>query len=612
MCGDQDGEARAAARAMGITRRALLTAVGAGTGALLLPGALPAAAGSATFTGQAAVLAALHVHGPNDEQTASVDLQLHRAAAAGYGLVVPTPHNFRALAQGYLTSLIGARMEATTSGSCRQQSGTNTSGALRLLVESAGGAPASLLMSVERTPQAQNALRTSIAGTTLLVTFGVCQVDPGSLLEVVVTLSDHPDGSRGLRYRFGGMQAGRKLDVSGLIGLVTSPLPAPGSRVRLDPVADIAALWPHQVPTDNGLVMLAFCVTSPRRGVVVDANIRSVTIDRTESDQAHIVQRMQEAVDAVLVELPGLTVQPSVEISALNRAWPHLNLFGVPQRIPSNAGVSTAEVATWCRALVADVKAAGGVVSLNHPYGVSGTDTAPSPRTVQAAERRALAAQLLQNDAYGCDVLEVGYAVRGGHDLVSHLALWDVLSRHGRYYTGTGVNDDHLGGDWTVLGNGFGSGLFLDGAGSVTLTAVSQALRAGRSFFVHPTFWPGAGLDLLVDGFLPMGGVDISTASSRTLEVAASNLPSTASVVVRQGLMDYQGSDPVLRTVRTWPAMAFGGLGTGTLAVALDTTHSSSVRVEVRLGTTTVGCSNPVYLQRTAGPVPAPAVRTYR
>ncbi len=275
--------------------------------------------------------------------------------------------------------------------------------------------------------------------------------------------------------------------------------------------------------------------------------------------------------------------------------------------------MAAAELAAWYRALVRDVAAAGGVCSWNHPFGTSG----PGPGHVldaarQAAGRRVVAARLLADEAYGCEVLEVGYAQRGGHDLRSHLELWDVLSRNGRWYTGTGVNDDHRGGDWTRLTNGYGQGLMLDGAHTVSLGAVAHALRAGRGFFVHPTAWPGASLDLLVDGFLPMGGVDVSSARARRLDVAAGRLPADASVRVVQGLVDGGGLDPLVRTVTTWGASAFGRAGTGTCSLSVDTSRSAFVRVEVRRRGVVVAGSNPVYLLRAPGPRPIPPARTYR
>ncbi len=591
-----------------LDRRQLLAAVGAGAGALLLPGPVAAAAG-ATFTGHAPVLSALHVHGPNDEQTASVELQLFRAVQAGYRLVVPTPHNFRALAEGYLTSLAGADLRPASTGAAVQREAVHEGGSVRLLVEAAPGGAAAVLLTVE-TGQAQNRLRTSVAGTTLQVGFGPGRVDLGGRFEVVVTLSDRPDGPRSLRYRFG-PGGGRGLEDHGSVGVVAGPLPTAGSVVTLDPVADSRALWPADLPTDSGLVMLGLEATSPRPGVVVDVHVTDLQIVRTAHDARSVSRQMQAAVDAALGHLPGLAVQPSVEVSSKNHAWPHVNLFGIPERIPSSAGVPDAGMAAWLRALVLGVRAAGGVVSLNHPYGVTGPDGPVLSAAAQAAERRTTAAALLANEAYGCEVLEVGYALRGGHGIASHLQLWDVLSRRGRFYTGSGANDDHLGGDWRLLDNGYGQGLLLDGA-PVSLQAVAHALRAGRAFFVHPTHWPQAGLDLLVDGFLRMGGGDVSGRATRRLEVAAAHLPPGAEVRVLQGVVDRRGLDPAVTTVARWTAAQFGRGGSGTRAVDLDTGRSSFARVEVRSGPRVVGGSNPVYLLREPGPVPVPPARRYR
>lgn len=606
MCGADE---EAAARwLVGLDRRQLLTVAGAGVGALLVPGPVAAATG-ASFTGQAPVLSALHVHGPNDEQTASVELQLHRAAQAGYRLVVPTPHNFRALAEGYLTSLAEANLLPSSTGAAVQRLARHEGESVRLLVEAAGGGPATIALVVE-TGQAQNRLRTSIAGTTLQLGFGSGRVGAGGRFEVVVTLSDRPGGPRSLRYRFGA-GTGRGLEQGGAVGVVAGPLPVAGGQVTLDPVGDSRILWPADVPTDSGLVMLGVEATSPGPGVVVDVLVSAVQIVRTAHDAASVSAQMRTAVDAALRHLPALSVQPSVEVSSKNLAWPHLNLFGVPQRLPSSAAVPDAERAAWLRALVASVRADGGVVSLNHPYGVTGTDGTVVTGAVQAAQRRQVAAALLADDAYGCEVLEVGYALRGGHPITSHLALWDVLSRRGRYFTGSGVNDDHLGGDWRLLGNGYGQALLLDGA-PISLTSVAKALRAGRAFLVHPTRWPHAALDLRVDGFLPMGGADVSSRPTRRLELAAAHLPPGAEVRVVQGVVDRVGLDPLVQTVARWTATQFGPGGSGVRALDLDTGRSSFVRAEVRQAGTVIGSSNPVYLLREPGPVQIPSARRYR
>ncbi len=67
---------------------------------------------------------------------------------------------------------------------------------------------------------------------------------------------DHLDGGRSLRYRFGDRPSARTLDPTGLVGLVTAALPPAGSTAVLDLVGDTAALWPRDLATDNGLVML--------------------------------------------------------------------------------------------------------------------------------------------------------------------------------------------------------------------------------------------------------------------------------------------------------------------------------------------------------------------
>ena len=88
-----------------------------------------------------------------------------------------------------------------------------------------------------------------------------------------------------------------------------------------------------------------------------------------------------------------------------------------------------------------------------------------------------------------------------------------------------------------------------------------RALKAGRAFGYHPGNFPGAHLDTLLDDGVPMGGVSLSSATTRTLSIFASALPSTSYVQVVQGAVDYTGNDPGTSIVATIPAKRFTGTG---------------------------------------------------
>ena len=184
--------------------------------------------------------------------------------------------------------------------------------------------------------------------------------------------------------------------------------------------------------------------------------------------------------------------------------------------------------------------ARGGVISWNHPFGDDSPPLlAPAARD---AKRRQVFADLLAVDLFGMDVIEVGYNTRGGVDAATHLALWDTLSRAGRFLTGNGTSDDHSGKGWKSLNNGYATGLWATSAGDA---AIATALSTGRAFAGHAGRWPGGEIDMLVDGTVPMGGVSVGGAGTRQLAIAATALPAGSSVQVVSGPVDYAGAvDP--------------------------------------------------------------------
>ena len=91
---------------------------------------------------------------------------------------------------------------------------------------------------------------------------------------------------------------------------------------------------------------------------------------------------------------------------------------------------------------------AAGLASYNHMYG-SGFGSALTTAK-QEALRTSVTSTLVANAAFGVDILEVGYRVRGGVSLARYLSAWDVCSRNALFLTGNGVSDSHEG---TWIGN---------------------------------------------------------------------------------------------------------------------------------------------------------------
>jgi hypothetical protein len=246
-----------------------------------------------------------------------------------------------------------------------------------------------------------------------------------------------------------------------------------------------------------------------------------------------------------------------------------------------------------------------GMISWNHPFGYDmGPLLSASERDVK---RRQVFTSMQAVGAFGVDVIEVGYALRGQVDATTHLALWDTFSRAGRFLTGNGASDDHSGQGWKNLSNGFATGLW---AASASDADVVAALGAGRAFVAHVGRWPGGELDLLVDDTIPMGAVSVGSRNSGQLAISATNLPSGSSVELVGGPVDYAGQlDPGTSVVKVLPASSFQA---GAVTVPLDTGSSRFFRTQVRTSDgTLVGTSNPVWLLREQPPVAVPPARRH-
>jgi hypothetical protein len=244
----------------------------------------------------------------------------------------------------------------------------------------------------------------------------------------------------------------------------------------------------------------------------------------------------------------------------------------------------------------------GGLISWNHPFGYN---TGPLLSAAEAvARRRQLFQDMLRVGAFGVDILEVGYTLRGNVNTATHIELWDTFSRNGTFLTGNGTTDDHSGNSWRTLNNGFATGAW---AAARSEDAVTAALAAGRVYTAHIGRWPGGQLDVLVDGEVPMGGISVSTKTSRSIRVWANALPAGSTVQLVAGPVDYAGqADPGSVVLRTIPASTFvAGLAT----VSVDTSTSRFYRVQARASDgSIIGTGNPVWLLRSSPPggIPGP------
>jgi hypothetical protein len=590
-----------------LTRRQALQAGAAALGAAVLgrPGAAGAAGvNPAALTGTDPFVAAMHVHAVYSEGPGSWEQQYANAVAAGVDVLFQTDHDFRARAQNYMGRLSGTFTGSTT-GSWSQHAATfSASGPIRVVVEAAGSTPATQTLAMADKPTAVNSFRTGIDGQTLTQVFGTSRLDTGARYEVVLTLSIHPAqggrprGQYSLRYRFQrGATPGRSTEGNGLVGVVLAPMPADGSTVTLNPQADIAAIWPTMLAIDHSSFLLAFVVTSPRSGVVADVQLQAVTVNRVRHDAAGVLAA-QRAIQERYSAAYGVTGIVEEELSVGREPPEHFNPFGATPEFPLKT-VTPTNWKPYYASYVDRMHAAGGVVSYNHPFGAGATPLLSAAQQTQT--RRSVFTDLLADDLLGCDVLEVGYRIRGHMPFEQHLALWDTLSRHARFTTGNGASDDHSGTDWRRLSNGFLTGIW---AVSSSGSDMASALRAGRAYAFHPGRAQGMQLDTLVDGAVPMGAAAVKVVGSRTIAIALAGLPSGCTLELVRGPVDLTGQDPGTSVVRTWSLAA----GASTVSTAVDTSSSCFVRPQLRRNGALVATGNPTWLLRSAPPggIPGP------
>ena len=228
------------------------------------------------------------------------------------------------------------------------------------------------------------------------------------------------------------------------------------------------------------------------------------------------------------------------------------------------------------QAAVAFVHEHGGLVSLNHYFGVMfDRRIEGSPRAKPYFE--AALERLIGNRAYGVDLLEVGYRARG-YGLAAHLALWDGLARAGIRVVGVGVSDSHdahLG--WTEGPNNFITWVYARSDSQADLLA---GLAAGRAYFGDPTRFDGE-LDLRAAGGGRMGDLLLRVRGPAEVTVQARGL---------------RGGQSIRLVLDGEPVGEFEPKGPEwTRRVLVDVQGPTFLRFEVLEAGEAVALSNPLY-----------------
>jgi len=604
-----------------VTRRGLLRGTAGLAGGLLLAGprslldpasasVLGASAASPVNAGGLfASRHAMHVHTSYSEGSASLQAQVAEALANGFDTMWTTDHDNRMSAyrapdafhfpaltetvqEGAYTWRPGAKGSLSTHRGAVTAAPSPLDGAagarsLTVRATSSGAAEASYRYVLDGSA-ANLRHRTNLTGVRLRLEVlpQLPGTDAWGRVEVETSYrpatGGRPAGTYRLLYELGTAPAGAS--ATGLVGKVRVRVVAGRwNSVVLDPVADLARLWPDLVAGDAGLVQLSLGAVSRRRAAAV-VSYSWLRFEHTLSAGDAPLLTQRALIDAYALRYPGLAVRQGVEVSGTE----HSNWFGGDPHLidyPTDPTVDALQQST------ATGHAYGCLVSLNHPFGSGGG--AALTQAAQDAARQRVAADLLARSVAGVDLVEAGYRRRGGMSLETHLALVDTLWRSGCWVTATGVNDDHEGlrGTWATQLNHFYTSVWQ--TSPATLDALA-ALRRGAAFVGELGSFPGF-LDLSADG-VPMGAASVQPGRLLAeLTVMGVDLPTGAVVEVVRGPVDYSGAvDPGTEVVAELPAAAFA---TGSATVAVAAASSCFVRAQVRASDgRRVAFTNPVFL----------------
>lgn len=410
-----------------------------------------------TADGTLPVSMAMHIHSAFSEQDGSMQGHLHQAQQNAVDVIWWTDHDYRMSGLTYrktvhFTSLTAEKPAAGEGRPWQwqlQRSGelsaastggivTNPSspldpvagGSLEVSAHSDNASAATLGFSADAN-QADWNYHCSLLGQTLSIEVMPTSIGSSAYLELLVTSSYHPAsggrlaGNYVLSYRFGGSGAPGTRSVSGLNGVVNVAVTqGQWNSIAVTPATDIAALWPDMDSRDFGLYGLNLSAVS-------DAGAASGNFDYlrfTRSSGEVQLATQPEMMAAYAVSFPGVQQFQAMEISL---TVPHINWFGsgvVLTDYGTITGGKQPEYQAFLQdTIVPQIHAAGGLVSYNHPYGVSAGKALPT--STQDQKMAALAAAMLVDNALGSDILEVGYPLRAGVDLAHHVGLWDVLSQ---------------------------------------------------------------------------------------------------------------------------------------------------------------------------------------
>lgn len=562
------------------------------------------------------VCMAMHVHASASEGPGSMEAQLTQAANTGVDVLWWTEHDFRMSAHDaaeevhcsalhestadvhewvWSPSTFGD-LKASTALFCTPAThpllGTRKS-AMLLDVTASSSALARRVMS----GQSGNLLnRTSLSGQSIQLEVYPTDISQTAFMSVELTTSFRPSRAGTpaadyvLTYRVGGaQQPGSTVLLSPTQAVVT--VTAPTGRwttLTLDPENDLGRVWPGVNGADASLFKFALAAGARGKGKKAAAYFSNVRFERTASGQSPLATQ-RRLISFYEDKFPTVKQFQALEVSLTT---PHLGWYGGDVSLPdyAGAGPNPSQDEGVALAAVHNIHSKGGLASYCHPFG---TATGQLSAAKQETARQTKSAELITNRALGCELLEVGYRLRGGCNLDQHESVWDNCSRNEIFLTGIGVNDDHKGQDWSGELLNFATWAW---APDQEVKSLLSALRMGRVYFGDIARFHGQ-LDLRLDDRPAMGTVSVGSANSKRLSILASELPAGGTVEVRRGLVDRAGPGDTAPkiTVEALAASAFGA--DGEKSISVDTRTSCFVRVVIKdAHGLPIAFSNPVWL----------------
>lgn len=254
----------------------------------------------------------------------------------------------------------------------------------------------------------------------------------------------------------------------------------------------------------------------------------------------------------------------------------HLNVFGSSVPI-----LPYASSQTWDGPSVTDwVHGFGGLVSYNHMFGVSMNRDDDATRAANVADRTD---DIIANDMWGADLLEVGYRQRNGLE-ADFLQVWDAIGMAGLYKTGIGAFDLHDELDFATFTNNLVT--FVPLTTAFSESALITELKKGNCFFGDPTYFTNGHVTLTLTTATPaakMGNVVVGQKSNINVTFTASQVPAGSVVsLVQNGVV-----------TNTWNYATSRRIST---TVSINPVGGNVVRFEIESTTgNPIAYTNPIY-----------------